>query len=241
MPETQSQEKKDILRVCGADLRLVPAAPYKDPGNYVRYSERLATELVKTHDGGVIWANQFDNTANMRGHYDSTGPEIWQQTDGKIDGFICAVGSGGTLAGVGRYLKDQNTTVKIGIADPEGSALHHYYEKGELKSSGNSISEGIGQGRITKNLAEAPVDMSFCLTDQEALPLIFDLMQHEGLYLGGSTAINVAGALAMARELGPGHKIVTILCDSGQRYQSKIWNPTFLRSKNLPVPAWLEA
>ena len=241
MPDTQSEEKKDVLRVCGADLRLVPAAPYKDPGNYVRYSERLAAELAKTHDGGVIWANQFDNTANMQGHYGSTGPEIWQQTDGKIDGFICAVGSGGTLAGVGRYFKDQNAAVKIGLADPEGSALHHYYAHGELKSSGNSISEGIGQGRITKNLAEAPVDMSFCLTDQDALPLIYDLMQHEGLYLGGSTAINVAGAVAMAKELGPGHTIVTILCDSGQRYQSKVWNPEFLRSKNLPVPSWLGA
>ena len=183
MPETQSEEKKDVLRSCGADLRLVPAAPYKDPGNYVRYSERLAKELAKTHDGGVIWANQFDNIANMHGHFDSTGPEIWQQTDGKIDGFICAVGSGGTLAGVGRYLKDQNAAVKIGLADPEGSALHLYYENGELKSTGSSISEGIGQGRITKNLAEAPVDMSFCLADQDALPLIYDLMQHEGLYL----------------------------------------------------------
>ncbi|MGB2258112.1 MAG: cysteine synthase A [Candidatus Puniceispirillaceae bacterium] len=239
MPETQSEEKKDVLRVCGADLRLVPAAPYKDPGNYVRYSERLAEELAKTHDGGVIWANQFDNIANMHGHFKTTGPEIWRQTDGKIDGFICAVGSGGTLAGVGRYLKEQNPSVKIGLADPEGSALHHYYQQGELQSSGNSISEGIGQGRITKNLAEAPVDMSFCLTDQDALPLIYDLMQHEGLYLGGSTAINVAGALAMAKELGPGHTIVTILCDSGQRYQSKVWNPAFLRSKNLPVPSWL--
>ena len=239
MPETQSEEKKDVLRICGADLRLVPAAPYKDPGNYVRYSERLAAELAKTHDGGVIWANQFDNTANMQGHYRSTGPEIWRQTEGKIDGFICAVGSGGTLAGVGRYLKDQNVAVKIGLADPEGSALHHYYAHGELKSSGNSISEGIGQGRITKNLAKAPVDMSFCLTDQDASPLIYDLMQHEGLYLGGSSAINVSGAVAMAKELGPGHTIVTILCDSGQRYQSKVWNPEFLRSKNLPVPSWL--
>lgn len=239
MPETQSEEKKEVLRVCGADLRLVPAVPYKDPNNYVRFSERLAIELAKAHDGGVIWANQFDNIANMAGHFESTGPEIWQQTDGMVDGFICAVGSGGTLAGVGRYLKDQNPAVKIALADPDGSALYNYYQHGELKSSGNSISEGIGQGRITKNLAEAPVDMSFRLTDQESLPLIYDLMQHEGLYLGGSTAINVAGALAMAKELGPGHKIVTILCDSGQRYQSKVWNPKFLRSKNLPVPEWL--
>jgi cysteine synthase A len=201
----------------------------------------LAKDLAKVHDGGVIWANQFDNTANMRGHFESTGPEIWQQTDGNVDGFICAVGSGGTLAGVGKFLKEQNSEVKIALADPEGSALHHYYQHGELKSSGNSISEGIGQGRITKNLAEAPIDMSFCLKDKDALPLIYDLMQHEGLYLGGSSAINVAGALAMAKELGPGHTITTILCDSGQRYQSKVWNPVFLRSKNLPVPEWLSA
>jgi cysteine synthase A len=239
MPETQSEEKKDVLRVCGADLRLVPAAPYKNPNNYVRYSEALAKELASTHNGGVIWANQFDNTANMKGHYQTTGPEIWNQTNGQIDGFICAVGSGGTLAGVGQFLKEQNKDVKIGLADPEGSALFNYYRHGELKSDGNSISEGIGQGRITANLAEAPVDMAFCLTDSDALPLIYDLMQNEGLYLGGSTAINVAGAVAMAREMGPGHCIVTILCDSGQRYQSKVWNPEFLRSKNLPVPSWL--
>ena len=239
MPETQSEEKKDVLRICGADLRLVPAAPYKDPKNYVRYSEALAKELAGTHDGGVIWANQFDNVANMHGHYASTGPEIWAQTNHKIDGFICAVGSGGTLAGVGCYLKEQNPSIKIGLADPDGSALFHHYTHGELKSEGNSVSEGIGQGRITANLAEAPVDMAFQLSDKDALPLIFDLMQHEGLYLGGSTAINVAGAVAMARELGPGNTIVTILCDSGQRYQSKIWNPAFLRSKDLPVPSWL--
>lgn len=239
MPETQSQEKKDALRICGADLRLVPAKPYKDPGNYVRYSETLAAELAKTHDGGVIWANQFDNTANMKGHYDSTGPEIWEQTDGKIDGFICAVGSGGTLAGVGAFLKEQNTNVKIGLSDPNGSALYNYYKEGELKSEGNSVSEGIGQGRITKNLALAPVDMAFRVSDEESLPIIYDLMQNEGLYMGGSTAINIAGAVEMAKEMGPGHTIVTILCDSGQRYQSKIWNPEFLRSKDLPVPTWL--
>ena len=239
MPETQSEEKKMfcgyVALICGL------SQPPHTATRVIMFDipERLAAELAKTHDGGVIWANQFDNTANMNGHYGSTGPEIWQQTHGTIDGFICAVGSGGTLAGVGRYLRDKNTAVKIGLADPEGSALHHYYQKGELKSSGNSISEGIGQGRITKNLAEAPIDMSFCLTDQDALPLIYDLMQHEGLYLGGSTAINVAGAVAMAKELGPGHTIVTILCDSGQRYQSKIWNPA-LRSKNLPVPHWLD-
>ena len=239
MPETQSEEKKEVLKVCGADLRLVPAAPYKNPNNYVRYSEVLAKELAETHNGGVLWANQFDNTANLHGHYLSTGPEIWEQTSHKVDGFICAVGSGGTIAGVGRFLKEQNQSIKIGLADPEGSALFSYYLDGELKSDGKSVSEGIGQGRITANLAEAPIDMAFRLSDREALPLIFDLMQFEGLYLGGSTAINVAGAVAMARELGPGHTIVTILCDSGQRYQSKVWNPKFLKSQNLPVPAWL--
>ena len=240
MPETQSQEKKDVLRIYGADLRLVPAKPYKDPGNYVRYSERLANEMAATHPGGVIWANQFDNTANMRGHYRTTGPEIWQQTDGHIDGFTCAVGSGGTIAGVGLYLKEQNPDVRIALSDPDGSALYCHYMHGELKAEGNSISEGIGQGRITANLAEAPIDTAYRLSDIEALPYIYDLMRAEGLYLGGSTAINVAGAVAMARELGPGHTIVTILCDSGQRYQSKVWNPEFLRSKSLPVPTWLE-
>jgi cysteine synthase A len=240
MPETQSQEKKDVLRVFGADLRLVPAKPYRDPGNYVRYSEQLANELAETHPGGVIWANQFDNTANMRGHYRTTGPEIWQQTDGHIDGFTCAVGSGGTIAGVGRFLKEQNPDVRIALSDPDGSALYGHYMHGELKAEGNSISEGIGQGRITANLAEAPIDTAYRLSDIEALPLIYDLMRAEGLYLGGSTAINVAGAVAMARELGPGHTIVTILCDSGQRYQSKVWNPEFLRSKSLPGPSWLE-
>ena len=236
----KGMEKKESLKMLGAKLVEVPAKPYSDPNNYIRYSERLASELNKVSKRGAFWANQFDNLNNRQAHIENTSQEIWDQTDGKIDGFICAVGSGGTLAGVGRYLEDQNAAVKIGLADPEGSALHHYYEKGELKSSGNSISEGIGQGRITKNLAEAPVDMSFCLTDHESLPLIFNLMQHEGLYLGGSTAINVAGALAMAKELGSGCTIVTILCDSGQRYQSKVWNPAFLRSKNLPVPAWLD-
>jgi len=240
MPETQSQEKKDVLRVFGADLRLVPAKPYRDPGNYVRYSEQLAKELAQSHPGGVIWANQFDNTANMRRHYRTTGPEIWQQTDGHIDGFTCAVGSGGTIAGVGRFLKEQNPDVRIALSDPDGSALYGHYMHGELKAEGNSISEGIGQGRITANLAEAPIDTAYRLSDIEALPLIYDLMRAEGLYLGGSTAINVAGAVAMARELGPGHTIVTILCDSGQRYQSKVWNPEFLRSKSLPVPSWLE-
>ena len=239
MPETQSEEKKDVLRVCGADLRLVPAAPYKNPNNYVRYSEILAKELVETHDGGVLWANQFDNTANLHGHYRSTGPEIWEQTGHKIDGFICAVGSGGTIAGVGKFLKEQRQSIKVGLADPEGSALFSYYRDGKLKSVGSSISEGIGQGRITANLAEAPIDVAFCLSDHDALPLIFDLMRHEGLYLGGSSAINVAGAVQMAREMGPGHTIVTLLCDSGQRYQSKVWNIEFLKSKGLPTPSWL--
>ena len=239
MPETQSEEKKDVLKVCGADLRLVPAVPFTDPKNYVRYSEILAKELAKTHNGGVLWANQFDNIANLHGHYQSTGPEIWEQTNHKIDGFICAVGSGGTIAGVGKYLKEQNQSIKVGLADPEGSALFSYYRDGELKSDGNSISEGIGQGRITANLAEAPIDMAFCLSDRDALPLIFDLMRDEGLYLGGSSAINVAGAVEMAREIGPGHTIVTILCDSGQRYQSKVWNPEFLKTRDLPIPSWL--
>lgn len=239
MPETQSDEKKNSLRVYGADLRLVPAKPYKDPGNYVRYSEALAAELAQTHDGGVIWANQFDNVANMRGHYTTTGPEIWEQTDGKIDGFICSVGSGGTIAGVSTFLKEQNEAIKIGLADPDGSGLYNYYVNGEIKAEGNSISEGIGQGRITANLAEAPIDMAFRISDEEALPLIYDLMRDEGLFMGGSTAINIAGAMAMAKEMGPGHSIVTILCDSGQRYQSKVWNPEFLREKGLPIPEWL--
>lgn len=240
MPETQSQEKKDALRLCGADLRLVPAVPYKDPQNYVRYSERLANELRAELGGGVIWANQFDNIANRQGHIDGTGPEIWRQTAGKIDGFICAVGSGGTLGGLSLYLKKQNPDIQIGIADPLGSALYHHYKYGELKSEGGSISEGIGQGRITANLKDIIIDRAYQIADEDALPIIYDLMQHEGLYLGGSSAINIAGAMAMAKDLGPGHMIVTILCDSGQRYQSKVWNPEFLKSKNLPVPQWLE-
>ena len=240
MPETQSQEKKDMLRLLGADLRLVPAVPYKDPNNYVRYSETLANDLAKTHAEGVIWANQFDNTANAEGHYTSTGPEIWAQTEGKIDGFTCAVGSGGTISGVGRYLKDQNQDVVIALSDPEGSALFNHYEHGELKAEGSSVSEGIGQGRITANLGEAPITAQYRVTDQESLPLIYDLLQQEGLLLGGSSAINIGGALKMAQDMGPGHTIVTILCDSGQRYQSKIWNPEFLKSKGLPVPAWLD-
>ena len=240
MAETQSQEKKDMLRLLGADLRLVPAVPYKNSGNYIRYSERLADELRETHDGGVIWANQFDNTANQNGHYTTTGPEIWEATDGKIDGFTCSVGSGGTIAGIGRYLKDQNPDITIALSDPEGSALYNHYAHGEMKAEGNSVSEGIGQGRITGNLALAPIETQYRISDEEALPLIYDLLLNEGLLLGGSSAINVAGAIRLARDLGPGHTIVTILCDSGQRYQSKIWNPVFLKEKNLPVPSWLD-
>ena len=241
MPETQSQEKKDALHVCGADLRLVPAVPYRDPGNYVRYSERLAEELRQTEQGGVIWANQFDNTANRMGHYSTTGPELWEQTNGQIDGFICAVGSGGTLAGTAAFLREKNPDIKIGIADPMGSALFEHYKNGNLKSEGGSVSEGIGQGRITANLEGLDVDLPVQVTDAEAMPILFDLLDKEGLLLGGSSAINVAGAAAMAREMGPGHTICTILCDSGQRYQSKIWNPEFLRAKGLPVPYWLES
>ena len=239
MPETQSQEKKDALRLCGADLRLVPAVPYRDPNNYVRYSETLANQLREELGGGVIWANQFDNIANRQGHIDGTGPEIWAQTGGKIDGFICAVGSGGTLGGLSIYLKGQNPDVQIGLADPYGSALFSHYQNGELKAEGNSISEGIGQGRITANLDGITVDRAYQIADEDALPIIYDLMAHEGLFLGGSSAINIAGAMAMAKDMGPGHMIVTILCDSGQRYQSKVWNPDFLREKNLPVPSWL--
>lgn len=241
MPETQSQEKKDMLRLLGADLRLVPAKPYKDPGNYVRYSEQLAIEMNDTLGGGVMWANQFDNIANQQGHYQYTAPEIWEQTSGRIDGFTCSVGSGGTIGGISRYLKEQNQDITIALSDPHGSALYHHYAHGELKSDGSSISEGIGQGRITANLGEAKIDTQYSIPDTEALPIIFDLLKDEGLLLGGSSAINVAGAIRLARDLGPGKTIVTILCDSGQRYQSKIWNPAFLKEKELPVPSWLEA
>ncbi len=237
IPETQSEEKKDMLRLAGAELVQVPAAPYKNPNNYVRYSGRLAQELAKTTPGGVIWANQFDNTANRQAHIETTGPEIWDQTDGKVDGFICAVGSGGTLAGVAMALQPKG--VKIGLADPDGAALYNFYEHGEMKSEGDSITEGIGQGRITANLEGFTPDMSYNISDAEALPIVFDLLQHEGLCLGGSSGINIGGAIRMARDMGPGHTIVTILCDYGTRYQSKLWNPEFLRSKGLPVPEWL--
>jgi cysteine synthase A len=239
MPETQSQEKKDMLRLCGVELRLVPAAPYSNPNNYVRFSGRLAEELAKTEPNGAIWANQFDNVANRRAHYETTGPEIWDQTDGKVDGFTCAVGSGGTLAGIQMALKERNPKIKIALADPMGAALYSYYTKGELKAEGGSITEGIGQGRITANLEGITPDAAYQIPDEEALPIIFDLIADEGLVLGGSSGINIAGAIRLARQLGPGHTIVTILCDGGARYQSKLFNPDFLRSKNLPVPGWM--
>ena len=240
IPETQSQEKKDMLRLCGADLREVPAVPYRDENNYVKFSGRLAEELAKTEANGAIWANQFDNVANRKGHYENTGPEIFEQTNGKVDAFICAVGTGGTLAGTGLALKERNPKIIISLADPLGAALHSFYTTGELSSWGGSITEGIGQGRITANLEDAPVDQSFQIPDEEALPICFDLLKEEGLCLGGSSGINVAGAIRLAQELGPGKTIVTILCDSGIRYQSKLFNPQFLREKGLPVPEWLE-
>ncbi len=240
IPETQSQEKKDMLRLCGADLREVPAVPYRDENNYVKFSGRLAEELAKTEANGVIWANQFDNVANRKGHYENTGPEIFEQTNGKVDAFICAVGTGGTLAGTGLALKERNPEIIISLADPLGAALHSFYTTGELSSWGGSITEGIGQGRITANLEDAPVDQSFQIPDEEALPICFDLLKEEGLCLGGSSGINVAGAIRLAQELGPGKTIVTILCDSGIRYQSKLFNPVFLREKGLPVPEWME-
>lgn len=239
IPETQSQEKKDMLRLCGAELIEVPAVPYKDPNNYVKYSGRLAEELAAKEPNGAIWANQFDNVANRQAHIETTGPEIWKQTDGKVDGFICAVGTGGTLAGTGMALKEKNKDVQIGIADPMGAALYHFYKHGELKSEGTSITEGIGQGRITANLEDAPIDQAFQIPDEEALPVIFNLLKEEGLCLGGSSGINVAGAIRLAKEMGPGHTIVTVLCDYGTRYQSKLFNPAFLKEKNLPAPDWL--
>ncbi len=238
IPETQSQEKKDMLRLAGAELVQVPAAPYKNPNNYVRYSGRLAQALAQTEANGAIWANQFDNVANRQAHVEGTGPEIWDQTDGKVDGFICAVGTGGTLAGVAMAL--QHKGVKMGLADPEGASLHSFYTEGTFDAPGNSITEGIGQGRITANLEGFTPDFSYRISDAEALPLVFDLLAEEGLCLGGSAAINIAGAIRMAREMGPGHRIVTILCDYGNRYQSKLFNPAFLRSKDLPVPEWLD-
>jgi cysteine synthase A len=241
IPDTQSQEKKDALRLYGAELIEVPAKPYKNPNNYVKLSGRLADKLSRELPNGAVWANQFDNTANRQAHYETTGPEIFADTGGRIDGFICAVGSGGTLAGVAMALMERDPSIRIGLADPEGAALYSYYTTGELKSPGSSITEGIGQGRITANLAELAVDHAYRISDAEALPYVFDLLQHEGLCLGGSSAINIAGAVRLARELGPGKTIVTILCDYGNRYQSKLFNPVFLKERGLPLPGWLLA
>ena len=238
IPETQSQEKKDMLRLAGAELVEVPAAPYKNPNNYVRYSGRLAEELAKTEPNGAIWANQFDNIANRQAHIETTGPEIWAQTDGRLDGFICAAGSGGTVAGLGMYLQPKG--VKVGLADPDGAALHSFYTTGHLDAPGSSITEGIGQGRITANLEGFTPDFSYRIPDAEALPLVFSMVEEEGICLGGSSGVNIAGAMRLAKELGPGHTIATILCDSGVRYASKLFNPAFLREKNLPVPDWME-
>ncbi len=240
IPETQSQEKKDALTLLGAELIQVPAKPYRNPNNYVKLSGRLAEKLARELPGGAIWANQFDNTANRQAHLEGTGPEIWEQTGGAIDGFICAVGSGGTLGGISMALKARNRDVQIGIADPDGAALYNYYAHGELKASGSSITEGIGQGRITANLEGVEVDRAYQIPDAEALPYLYDLLEHEGLCLGGSSAINIAGAVRLARDLGPGKTIVTVLCDYGNRYQSKLFNPQFLRGKGLPTPHWLE-
>ena len=240
IPKTQTQEKKDMLRLAGADLHEVEAVPYSNPENYVKVSERMANEIGQDHPQGAIWANQFDNIANRRAHFETTGPEIWQELDGKIEGFTCSVGTGGTLAGVGMALKERNPEIKIALSDPKGSALYNFYKHGELKAEGSSITEGIGQGRETANLVGAPIDDAYQITDEEALPIIYDLLQNEGLCLGPSSGINVAGAIRMAKELGPGHNIVTILCDYGTRYQSRLFNVEFLKSKGLPFPSWLE-
>ncbi len=240
IPETQSQEKKDMLRLCGAELREVPAAPFRDPNNYVHVAERIAREMSTSAPHGAFYANQWDNLSNRMGHYRSTGPEIWDQTGGDVDAFICAIGTGGTLSGVSLFLKERDPSVQIGVADPEGAAMYSYFSTGELKSQGSSITEGIGQGRITKNVEGASVDHAYRIPDSEALPVVFDLLREEGLCVGGSSGINVAGAVRLARELGPGHTIVTVLCDSGTRYQSKLFNPVFLRERGLPVPDWLQ-
>jgi cysteine synthase A len=241
IPETQSQEKKDMLTLCGAELIEVPAVPYRDPNNYVKYSGRLAEDIAAKEANGAIWANQFDNVANRQAHIDTTGPEIWRQTGGKLDGFVCSVGTGGTLAGIAMHLKERNPDIVIGMADPMGAALYNYYANGELKAEGSSITEGIGQGRITANLEDAPIDEPFQIPDEEALPIIFDLVMNEGHVLGGSSGINIAGAIRLAQKLGPGHTVVTILADYGMRYQSKMFNPEFLRAKNLPIPEWLDS
>ena len=240
IPETQSQEKKDMLRLCGAELREVPALPYKNPDNYVHVSERVAKELAESEPNGAIWANQWDNTANRDAHYKTTGPEIWSQTDGTVDGFVCAIGTGGTLAGVAAYLKEQNSNIVTAVADPLGAAMYNYFKHGELKSEGSSITEGIGQGRVTGNIEGARVDDAFQISDRDAVQICFDLLKEEGLCLGSSSGINVAGAIRLAKQLGPGKTIVTILADSGTRYASKLFNPVFLREKDLPVPSWME-
>jgi cysteine synthase A len=239
MPETQSQEKKDMLLLCGVELRCVPAVPFKNPDHYVHQAERYAEELAKTESGGVLYANQWDNPSNRDGHVRSTAPEIWEQTDGKVDGFTCAIGTGGTLAGVGMALKERNSNVKIAAADPCGANMYCWIKEGKLESQGGSITEGIGQGRVTGNLEGAPIDDAYRIPDEEALPIIFDLLKEEGLCLGGSSGINVGGAIRMAQEMGPGHTIVTVLCDSGNRYQGKLFNPSFLKEKGLPAPDWL--
>ena len=240
IPETQSEEKKDMLRLCGAELREVPAVPFKNPENYVHVAERLAKELSASAPRGVLYANQLDNLSNRDGHFRSTAPEIWEQTEGRVDGFSCSIGTGGTLAGVGLFLKERNRDVVIAAADPMGAAMYDYFKHGKLASEGSSITEGIGQGRVTRNIDGAPVDHAYRISDEEMLPIVFDLLDEEGLCLGGSSGINVAGAIRLAKDLGPGHTVVTVLCDSGTRYQSKLFNPTFLRSKGLPVPGWLE-
>ncbi len=240
IPETQSQEKKDMLRLCGAELREVPAVPFRDPGNYVHVAERLAKELAASEPRGVLYANQWDNPANRDGHYRSTAAEIWEQTDGTVDGFVCAIGTGGTLAGVTAFLKERRREIQVACADPVGAAMYDWFKHGELRSEGSSITEGIGQGHITGNLEGLELDEAYRIPDEEALPVVFDLLEHEGLCLGGSSGINVAGAIRLARDLGPKHTVVTILADSGQRYQSKLFNPEFLREKGLPVPGWLE-
>jgi cysteine synthase len=240
MPETQSQEKKDMLRLCGVELRCVPAVPYKDDNHYVKQAERYAAELAKSEPNGVLYANQWDNPSNRNGHVRSTGPEIWEQTGGRVDGFTCAIGTGGTLAGVGEFLKSVNPDVRIVAADPMGAAMYHWIKHGELKSEGSSITEGIGQGRVTGNVADAPIDDAYQIPDPEWLPIVFDLLTEEGLCLGGSSGVNVAGAIRLAKELGPGHTVVTVLADYGTRYQSKLFNPAFLRGKGLPVPSWLD-
>lgn len=241
IPETQSQEKKDMLRLCGAQLIEVPAVPFKDPNHYVHTAERLGKELAESEENGAFYANQWDNLANRNFHIKTTGPEIWEQTDGTVDGFICAIGTGGTLSGVGMALKERNKDIKIGLADPLGASMYEYFKNGEPKASeGSSIAEGIGQGRITGNVDGTPLDLPFQISDEEALPYAFDLLEHEGLCVGGSSAVNVAGAVRLAQEMGPGHTIVTVLCDLGARYQSKLFNPGFLKEKGLPVPKWLD-